>query len=37
LRELIALEFPRLHVLSYSELVPDLNIQPIARIALSRS
>lgn len=34
LREIIAPEFPRLPVLSYQELSPDLNIQPIARIAL---
>jgi len=35
LRELIASEFPKLAVGSYSELSPDLNIQPIARISLS--
>jgi type III secretory pathway component EscV len=32
LRELVALEFPYLAVLSYQELSPDMNIQPIARI-----
>src|SRR5262249_22087229 len=35
LRELIASEFPKLAVGSYSDLYPDLNIQPIARISLS--
>jgi type III secretion protein V len=34
LRELIHLEFPHLAVLSYQELSPDMNIQPIARITL---
>ncbi|MBI4528486.1 MAG: FHIPEP family type III secretion protein [Deltaproteobacteria bacterium] len=34
LRELIAAEFPRVPVLAYQELSPDLNIQPIARISL---
>lgn len=34
LRKVIALEFPRLSVLSYQELASDLNIQPIARISL---
>ena len=32
-RRLIAAEFPRMPVLSYSELSPDMNIKPIARIA----
>lgn len=31
-RELVAAEFPYLAVLSYQELSPDMNIQPIARI-----
>lgn len=34
-RDLIAIEFPNMSVLSYQELSPDLNIQPIARITLS--
>jgi len=34
LRELVATEFPRLPVLAYQELAPELNIQPIARITL---
>ncbi len=34
LRKLIDVEFPRLAVLSYQELVPDMKIQPIARISL---
>ena len=33
-RDLIAIEFPNMAVLSYQELSPDLNIQPIARISL---
>jgi type III secretion protein V len=33
LRRLIDVEFPHLAVLSYQELSPDLNIQPIARIS----
>lgn len=33
-RKLVELEFPHLAVLSYQELSPDMNIQPIARIAL---
>jgi type III secretion protein V len=32
LRRLVSLEFPHLAVLSYQELSPDMNIQPIARI-----
>lgn len=35
LREIISFEFPRLPVLSYQELSPDLNVQPIARISLN--
>ncbi|MFX0194478.1 MAG: FHIPEP family type III secretion protein [Candidatus Hodarchaeota archaeon] len=34
-REVILPEFPRLPVLAYNELSPDMNIQPIARIALT--
>jgi type III secretion protein V len=33
-RKLVELEFPHLAVLSYQELSPDMNIQPIARVAL---
>jgi flagellar biosynthesis component FlhA len=33
LRNLIEKEFPRLNVLSYHELMPNLNIQPVARIS----
>ena len=33
-RKLVELEFPNLAVLSYQELSPDMNIQPIARISL---
>ncbi|MFO0727421.1 MAG: type III secretion system export apparatus subunit SctV [Myxococcota bacterium] len=33
-RKLVELEFPHLAVLSYQELSPDMNIQPIARISL---
>jgi type III secretory pathway component EscV len=33
-RELVAPEFPNLFVVSYDELSPDSNIQPIARISL---
>ena len=35
MRKLIEKDFPRLAVLSYQELSPDMNIQPIARISLS--
>jgi type III secretion protein V len=35
LRDLIAHEFPRLPVLAYQELSPEMNIQPIARISLN--
>ncbi len=34
MRKLVELEFPHLAVLSYQELSPDMNIQPIARITL---
>jgi flagellar biosynthesis component FlhA len=34
LREMVAPEFPSLFVVSYDELSPDMNIQPIARISL---
>ena len=33
-RKLVELEFPHLAVLSYQELSPDMNIQPIARVSL---
>lgn len=33
-RKLVELEFPHLAVLSYQELSPDMNIQPIARVTL---
>ncbi|MDQ2975767.1 MAG: FHIPEP family type III secretion protein, partial [Acidobacteriota bacterium] len=32
-KDLIAIEFPKMSVLSYQELSPDLTIQPIARIS----
>lgn len=32
-RRLIAAEFPRIPVLSYQELTPDMDLEPIARIA----
>lgn len=35
LRGMIAAEFPRLPVLSYDELPPEMNIQPLARITLA--
>jgi type III secretion protein V len=34
-RKLVELEFPHLAVLSYQELSPDMNIQPIARITMA--
>lgn len=34
-RKLVELEFPHLAVLSYQELSPEMNIQPIARISLA--
>jgi type III secretion protein V len=34
MRKFIEKDFPRLVVLSYQELSPDMNIQPIARISL---
>ncbi|MDR4484513.1 MAG: FHIPEP family type III secretion protein [Nitrospirales bacterium] len=37
LRKLVSLEFPHLAVLSYQELSPDINIQPIARISADLS
>ncbi len=37
LRRLVSLEFPHLAVLSYQELSPDMNIQPIARITADLS
>jgi type III secretory pathway component EscV len=36
LRDLLAPEFPRVPVLAYQELSPDLNIQPVARISWTR-
>jgi type III secretion protein V len=33
-RKMVELEFPQLSVLSYQELPPELNIQPVARISL---
>jgi type III secretion protein V len=35
LRRLIAAEFPRIPVVAYQEVAPDLNIQPVARISLN--
>ena len=35
LRKLVELEFPHLAVVSYQELSPEMNIQPISRISLS--
>ncbi|MDA0712370.1 MAG: type III secretion system export apparatus subunit SctV [bacterium] len=35
-RKLVELEFPNLAVLSYQELSPEMNIQPIARISLGK-
>lgn len=35
LRRLLEKDFPRLAVLSYQELSPDMNIQPLARISLT--
>jgi type III secretory pathway component EscV len=35
LRDTIALEFPRIPVIGYEEILPGLNIQPIARISWS--
>ena len=31
-REILCVEFPRMAVLGYSDLAPDLNIQPVARV-----
>ena len=33
-RKMVELEFPNLSVLSYQELTPELNIQPIGRITM---
>ena len=33
-RKMVELEFPNLSVLSYQELAPDLNVQPVARISM---
>jgi type III secretion protein V len=35
-RDLIEFEFPYLSVLSYQELSPEMNIQPIARISMDK-
>src|SRR5262249_34556552 len=35
LREAIRMSFPRLPVMTYAELPPDINVQPVARISLS--
>jgi type III secretion protein V len=34
LRELVYLEFPRVPVLAYQELSPEMSLQPIARVSL---
>ncbi|HET6976002.1 MAG TPA: type III secretion system export apparatus subunit SctV [Pyrinomonadaceae bacterium] len=33
-RKMVELEFPQLAVLSYQELTPELNVQPVARISM---
>jgi hypothetical protein len=33
-RKMVELEFPTLSVLSYQELAPELNVQPIGRISM---
>jgi type III secretion protein V len=35
LRQIVADEFPRIPVVAYQDLAPDLNIQPVARISLN--
>jgi len=35
-RRLVEMDFESLNVLSYQELSPELNIQPIARISLKK-
>lgn len=37
LRKMVELEFPSLVILSYQELSPELNIQPIGRISMRKS
>lgn len=37
LRKLVEIEFPHLAILSYQELSPDMNIQPVARIGLAQA
>ncbi len=37
LRELLAPNFPRLPVIAYNEISPEVNIQPIARISLAKA
>jgi hypothetical protein len=34
---MVELEFPQLAVLSYQELTPELNVQPVARISMRQS
>jgi len=34
-RKLVELEFPHIAVLSYQELAPEMNIQPVARVSLN--
>ena len=36
LRRLIEMEFPYVAVLSYQELTPEMNIQPLARVSLTQ-
>ena len=36
-RKMVELEFPQLAVLSYQELTPELNVQPVARISMRPS
>jgi hypothetical protein len=33
-RRMVELEFPTLSVLSYQELAPELNVQPVGRITM---
>lgn len=37
LRKLVEIEFPHLAILSYQELSPEMNIQPIARISFAQA
>jgi type III secretion protein V len=36
IRRLVAFSMPELHVISYQELIPDCNVQPIGRISLNK-